>query len=352
MNQRKIAAALGISQATVSLALNNSQNPKISQAKRDMVLNYMRKHNYYPLHSRGKTKSICYIFPDHSDNLLQYHDFYNRFLAGIEKAASDSDYTLCIQNYRKDEALVFPQKKVDGIIYEGNIDLARLKEIMNCCPAVLLNNLLCEPVCDVVFADSFGGILLAMNHLKDQGHRKVAYFNIDVKDKIHTTMTNTQRFGAFISLSKALKMEQNDNYLQSHSISEACIAANEAKINETLRLWRKMPNPPTATLCFNDFQALLMIRQASLLGIRIPEDLSIIGFDNIPSSMLSVPSLTTVDQNAREIGYLSVETLIRRIEKPNRPMLKISSNPKLVIRDSVMNIKNPEKNREREKVKI
>ena len=129
-----------------------------------------------------------------------------------------------------------------------------------------------------------------------------------------------------------------DGYIQLPKCELPTLAATERKIRETLILWSKLPEPPTAVLCCNDTYALWMIRQASLLGMKIPETLSIIGIDNITPGEFSFPALTTIDHNAEEMGRLSAEALIKRIQQPERPSLRMSCNASLVIRESVADL--------------
>jgi DNA-binding LacI/PurR family transcriptional regulator len=167
MNQRQIATTLGVSQTTVSLVLNNPKTEKISQEKRDLILNFLEKNNYSSLPHNGKTKNIGYLLPA-STNSGSHQRFYDRFIMGIEAASSKAGYNVIVEKYKEDKILVIPHKKVDGIILEGSIALDNLKKITCQLPTVILNYSVHEPICDMVYPDNSGGIELAVNFFKNK----------------------------------------------------------------------------------------------------------------------------------------------------------------------------------------
>jgi DNA-binding LacI/PurR family transcriptional regulator len=347
MNQVQIAKALGISQSTVSLVLNNPNTEKISKNKRELILNFLEEKNY-SLANSGKTKNIGYLLP--ADVAAEPHKrFYDRFIMGIESAASKSGYNVIVEKYKKDKSLIFPHKKVDGVILEGSINLKNLKEISRRIPTVILNFSVFEPICDMIYPDNNGGVKLAMNYLKEQGHSRIAYFAARTQ-ACPTESNYNQRLETFSSSIRTFDFEDDENYIQTPVLSEATISATEMKIHESLQTWRKMDKPPTAVICCNDFYALQMIRQANLLGIKIPEELSVIGTDNVPNCEFSFPALTSIDHNAEEMGRLSVEALIKRIENPDRPTRRISCNASLALRESVLNLNQKGKEIEQERI--
>jgi DNA-binding LacI/PurR family transcriptional regulator len=336
MNQRQIATALGVSQTTVSLVLNNPKTEKISREKRDLVLNFLEKNNYSSLPNNGKTKNLGYLFPANITS-EPHRRFYDRFIIGIEIAASKAGYNVIVEKYKSEESLIFPHKKVDGVILEGKSDLETLKEIACRIPTVLLNDSVCEPICDMIYPDNNGGVQLAINFLQKQGHSRIAYFAATTSACLFEENHN-QRLNAFIASIYTLKLEKNDDYIQLPILSESKISTTETAIVESLEFWQQMEKPPTAVVCGNDFYALQIIRQANLLGIKVPESLSIVGTDNVPNSEFSFPSLTSIDHNAEEMGKLAIEALIKRINNPNRPTRRISCNASLAIRESVADL--------------
>jgi LacI family transcriptional regulator len=194
-----------------------------------------------------------------------------------------------------------------------------------------------EAQCDSVSPDNTGGVEIALNYLKRMGHSRIAYFAIGIPDETNN-MNYWQRLNAFRSLCWTLHLDVKEGYIQLPKCEPATLAATERKIRDTLIYWSKLPAPPTAVLCCNDEYALWMIRQASQLGMKIPEALSIIGSDNITPGEFSFPALTTIDHNAEEMGRLSAEALIKRIQNPDRPPLKMCCNASLVVRESVADL--------------
>jgi LacI family transcriptional regulator len=347
MNQTQIAKALGISQTTVSLVLNNPNTEKISKKKRELILNFLDEKNY-SLANNGRTKNIGYLLP--VDVAAEPHRrFYDRFIMGIEATASKLGYNVIVEKYKKDKSLILPHKKVDGVILEGLIDLENLKEIAHRLPTVILNFSVYEPFCDMIYPDNSGGVKLAISYLKEQGHSRIAYFAAKAKDS-QPKLNYEQRLEAFTNSIRSFELKVNEAYIQIPVLPEATILATETKIRESLQTWQNMDKPPTAVICCNDFYALQMIRQANLMGIKIPEELSIIGTDNVPSCDFSFPALTSIDHNAEEMGRLSVEALIKRIENPDRPTRRISCNASLALRESVLNLNQKGKEIEQERI--
>jgi len=101
------------------------------------------------------------------------------------------------------------------------------------------------------------------------------------------------------------------------------------------RALTQLPNPPTAYLCINDQSAIGLIRGLQMLGVHVPEDVSVMGFDNIPQGELTHPSLTTIDQQAYEMGRLGAEELFRQIQDPITPIKSTILMPTIIERDSV-----------------
>jgi DNA-binding LacI/PurR family transcriptional regulator len=341
MNQREIALALGVSQTTVSLVVNNPKTEKVSKEKRELILDFINQNDYPVLGTSGRTRNIGYLLPE-GINDAPYSRFYDRFIIGIEAAASEAGYSVIVEKYKKEENLIFPHRKVDGVIIERKCNASALKEIAERLPVVMLNYSVCEPVCDMVYPDNSGGVELAVNYLKQQGHRRIAYFSPTVHN-IGNEANYNQRLNSFSGCIRTLGLEESKTYIHNPILKKATVKDTEDSIRDMLVEWKKMTAPPTAVVCCNDFYALLMIRWANLLGITVPDELSIIGTDNIPNSELSFPALTSIDHNAEEMGRLSVEALIKRIENPDRPTRRISCNASLVIRESVANIKTGEK---------
>lgn len=338
MNQREIANELGISQTTVSMVLNNPNTEKVSKEKREQILRLLNTSKYMPLSRTGKTGNIGYLCPVLT--VGEYNNFYERFITGIEKKAKSNGYGLITERYNQDETFLLCGK-FDGAIIEGFVLDNVVKQLSGKIPLVVLNNALSlsnEMRCDSVLADNAGGVEIALNYLKKMGHSRIAYFAIGIPDDATTNINYWQRLNAFRNSCWNWHLDLKEGYIQLPKCEQPSVVATEHKIRETLIYWNSLPAPPTAVLCCNDEYALWMIRQANQLGIKIPEMLSIIGTDNITPGEFSFPSLTTIDHNAEEMGRLSAEALIKRIQSPELTPLKISCNASLVVRESVADL--------------
>ena len=335
MTQQEIAGKLGVSQTTVSMVLKNPNTKKVSKDKREQILNYANVTDYVPMSRNGKTGCIGYLFPASYD--CTYSNFYNRFILGIEKAAQDNDYSLVIEKHLG-EGTFSAYNKVEGVIVEG-MGAGPLAVLQGKLPLVTLNLSFHDAFCDSVYPANEDGVAVALEYLKKMGHRRVAYFAIGVPDDLND-INHWQRLSAFRNLAPRSSFIMEDGYIQLPECEQPTIAETKRKIRETLLYWRNLPEPPTAVLCSNDEYALWMIQQAGPLGIKLPDDLSIIGMDNITPCEFSTPALTSIDHNAEEMGRLSCELLIKRIKEPERPLCKVSCNATLVIRESVADLRN------------
>lgn len=332
MNQREIAQLLGVSQTAVSMVLNDPLSRKVSLHKRDKILNYLKDSSYKHM-SGNKISAIGYFLPDIM-SAGDYRRFYDRFIMGIEEAAAQAHYNVVLERYRPDSSLMFSNKKFEGIILEKIVTPEKIKELAAMCPVVVLNSLMDDAVCDMVYPDNYGGLKLAVKYLIDNGHSRIAYFAPRVSAD-STDSNFVGRLNGFYNACRDHDINIKDEFVQIQNLPEQTTKATEKMVVDALKYWFELPERPTAVICCNDSYALLMIRQANMLGIRLPKQLSIIGSDNLPAGVLAYPSLTSIDHNAEEMGRLSVELLLKRIHDPTRPTYKISCNAVLNIRESV-----------------
>ncbi|MEG2395304.1 MAG: substrate-binding domain-containing protein, partial [Ruthenibacterium sp.] len=126
---------------------------------------------------------------------------------------------------------------------------------------------------------------------------------------------------------KYIKLENEENDIgQIYEFKNGIAAARE---------FCEMDDRPTGYLCINDMTALGAMKQFHKSGLSVPDQISIVGFDNIPYSEISTPELTTIDQCAYDMGVFSAKTLVESIEEPSKPHFSITMEPTLIIRNTV-----------------
>lgn len=150
MNQREIAAALGVSQTTVSLVLNNPKTEKISEEKRNLILDFLKESDYSIRSNEQKMKNIAYLYDPQQK-------FFNHFINGIQAQAKEEAYNVIIEKYHKGENLISPNPLISGIIFEGKVALDEIKKSAKKIPTVILNSTISDPICDMIYADNWGG---------------------------------------------------------------------------------------------------------------------------------------------------------------------------------------------------
>ncbi len=328
---KDIAKLAGVSATTVSMALNH--HPKISRKTRDRIAAIAEELHYYPnyvarsLVSR-KSQTLGLIIT----SIL--NPFYPELAKGIEDKALEFGYNiiLCSTNYdtrlQKPFIDLLRSKGVDGIIFASvdinDPDIAPLLD--DRFPFVLVNrkiiNHALEKKIDYVVLDNFSGGYMAMQHLQKLGHRRIAI--VAGSFDISTAVERTE--GA----KKA--MIDNGLTIERRLIVECSFSKDKAY--EATRSLLAHESPPTAIFAQNDFMALGVREAIFDAGLRIPEDIALIGFDDIAASSLRGIELTTISQKKYEMGTMAVEILCNRIEDSSAPTRQICLPPEIVVRKS------------------
>lgn len=335
-----IAREANVSVATVSRVLNNTA--PVKKATRDKINALISKHQFQPNAlarslSKKETGMIGVILPDITN------PFFPEVLSGFDGAARNNGYTFFLcdtvitnedsaeQYLRESQYLsVLMEKQVDGIVMlGGRIDLANpgeeltqeVVELAKRVPLLLINGNLGGAPLNKVSADEKAGVGLAVQHLIDLGHTDIALIGG------YLGMNNTlqRRLGYLRSMQhNGLKPRKETMIYGGFSVAKGIAFAEE--------LFR-LPQIPTAIMCMNDLLAIGALQAASKAGLRVPEDISIVGFDDIPFASYSIPELTTVSLQANEMGRVAAGVLHKMIGKEKVPRTTII-HPELIVRKS------------------
>jgi LacI family transcriptional regulator len=325
---REVAEKAGVSFATVSHVINNTRF--VSVETRERVLAAMSELNYRPNAlaqslRRGKTKTIGLILPDSSN------PFFDEIGRSIEVEAFRLGYSVFLCNSERDaekEELyvdVLSKKQVDGVIFISSIDRTDALELLlgQGMPVVIIDRDDRPDLnVDVVLVDNLEGGYLATRYLIGLGHRKIAC----VAGPSLVTPDVKRVFGYRDALSEAgIPFDENLVLLGDYHPESG---------QELSSLLLKRPDPPTALFMCNDLMAIGALRAAIQLGIRVPEDLSIVGFDDIELASYTNPALTTIAQPKAEVGSRAAQLLIEQISDRSRPCQRIVLPVRLVVRES------------------
>jgi LacI family transcriptional regulator len=324
---REVAKIAGVSYATVSHVLNNTRF--VAPQTRDRVLAAMNELDYRPNAlarslRRGKTLTMGLVLPDSSN------PFFAEIGRSIEDAAFKLGYNVFLCNTEGDtqrEQLyvdALSKKQVDGIIFVAAGDQAdSLKFLLNqAMPVVLVDRDLPPIEVDAVLTDNRQGGYLATRHLIELGHRRIAC--------IMGPSSLTPSAERVIGYRRAL---EEAAIAYDHSLVLGGDYRPDSGLRAASTLF-SLGSPPTAIFAFNDLMAVGALRAAVKTGRRVPEDVAVIGYDDIELASFMNPPLSTIAQPKSEIGRQAAQILARRMADPSHPTYRITLPPELIIRGS------------------
>jgi len=301
---KDIARLANVSHSTVSRALRDS--PLINPETARRIQRIARESGYRASAvARGlvtrKTRTIGVVVTTIAD------PFIAEVVSGIEQAANDNGYSVFLADSNADPARErnvvqsFAERRVDGILVTssrvGALYLPMLSEMK--VPIVLINNQHPGAFVHSVMIDNVQGSRDAANHLIGLGHRRIAYLGDQFGYQ-----SDTERFAGYRqALDEAGLPFLPDLVVHGDGKPEASTTAMDRLL--------KLDEPPTAVFCYNDMSALGALRSIRLHGLRVPDDLSVIGFDDLFLASYLQPPLTTVHQPMHRMGLLAMENLLK-----------------------------------------
>ena len=320
MNSIDIAKIAGVSRSTVSRVINNYSN--VPDETRRKILEIIKDNNYVPHASArmlaGVKNRVIGLFiidtkVDSDGNQVTTSSYFSPFIGAIIDNASKMGYNLLVsivskpKDYKKVKE-TFYNKTISGGIFIGERnDEPEIKEIINAGYKVALvdqdvkSDEEAYKKCIVVNADSFGGAYDATKHLIDLGHTKIAH--ISGAPGLFSTIERIEGYkkallDAGISVKNNLIIKGNFNLKGGYAATKKLISKDK----------------PTAIFSSNDSMAIGAMEAIQELGLRIPEDISVIGFDDIEVARYLKPPLTTVRMTLLEMASIATSTLITSIE--------------------------------------
>jgi LacI family transcriptional regulator len=308
---RDIAEQSGVSLSTVSLVMND--NPRISQATRERVLKTMERLGYQPnrmaralawRHSR----TLAVLVPQLRHAFADV--YFGEIVSGIHDRACKLGYKILLEAARNDfvetkEYLgLYDQKFVDGILFLGAN--ARHRFVSDFAdrsrPFLMVNNYSKDFDLNYVVSNYRYGAWQVAQHLVRLGHRRIGF----IAGGLVEIQTSRDIFESFKEVLAEHRIEFDPRLVADGLLTE------EGGMNSAEQLLRQDPEM-TAIFALNDKMALGAIKKLHELGLRVPHDIAVVGFDDIPAASYSIPGLTTVHQPLYEIGKMACERLIELI---------------------------------------
>lgn len=328
-----IAAEAGVSASTVSRVLTNHAN--VNEQKREKVLSLIEKYHFKPnTFARGladaRSRTIGILTADIRN------PFYASIYVACEWAARKENYSLLLYNFLNDlnlEAQLLKklhEQRTDAVILLGGHEdelrtdtgFAELvNDIMSQIP-VIITGKLDGTDCDMVKINHMKSIDLIMEHLLSLGHEKIAI--LGGRTDVLSTHEKIMRYKQILKNNGIRFNPDLIGHNGAYDINSGYMQMNDLYEKNTL---------PTAVIAINDYAALGIMQSIRNHGQNIPEDISVISYDNTYLSETTVPNLTSIDYNYEEYGALLIETAIRRITGASVEKLQIIE-PALIIRES------------------
>jgi LacI family transcriptional regulator len=332
-----IAKELNITAATVSRALND--NPKISKSTRELVLKTATEMNYEQNRlakalKSGKSYNVGVIVPRIDSN------FFSSVIRGIEEELYPEGYhvIICQTHDQKDLEIKninsLLNAQVDGVLM--SISNGKLEEndsfnslLRKNVPLIFFDRKKEMNNVSSVTIDDYKGAYAATKHLIEQGCKRIAH------------LSNNRKLEIFKNRYLGYKQAIIDSGLE---FDESLTIESFSKVSagrETAKKFLEMDNPPDAIFSSSDFTALGAIQEIKAQGLRIPEDICVVGFSNEPFTRFMELSITSVDQSPMEMGKIAAHVFLEEVNNKNKKVKSekhVVLTPELVVRKSSLKI--------------
>lgn len=333
---QELAARTGVSVATVSRALNSS--PEVNAETRERILALARELDYTPSAAartlvRRRSHVVGVILetgPGHPDLL---HPFFQHVLVGLQHGAGSQGYDLLL--FATDEpgdgfggthsyVRRAEHHGVGGVVvmgFDGSHPEMR-KLVASDVPCMAVDAELGGSRSAYVMSDNRQGGAQAVRHFHDLGHERIATIAGPLR-----TRPGADRLAGYRKELEWLGLEAREDYvIEGDFYDESGYAATRQLL--------ELDEPPTAVFAASDLMAAGALRAANELGVRVPDDLAVIGFDDIALAGLIQPSLTTIRQDMEILGRAAADGLIQMIEDPEAAPVQVQVPTRLVVRSS------------------
>ena len=324
-----IAKLSGISKSTVSRVI--SKQGYVKEETREKVEEAMKELNYTPNYiARGmrtnKSSAIGLFIPDYSN------PFYAELFKGIEQVTRKAGYMNLVCHTDEDPKTELfyihelLKRQIDGIIFctynrspEG---LQFLKDVSSNIPIVFMDPVFGDQEFSSVVSDGFSGSKSAVIYLYKRGCVNISYIK---GPRIHA-VTN-ERYKGYLE-----GLKEQDNKVQQHYVFEGDFTMESGR--KAVRHFLSLEERPDAIIAATDVMAIGALKELNKHGVKVPEEVKVVGFDNIPLAELIEPSLTTVAQPIKDLGINAAELLLKKIQNPSTPNQQVVMQCSIIERES------------------
>jgi DNA-binding LacI/PurR family transcriptional regulator len=324
---RTVAALAKVSIATVSRTINGS--PAVSDRLTKRVWQAIEQLNYFPnTHARSLVSGRSRILGIIVENIT--NPFFPELIQNFEEVAVAHGYEILVSSSNSDPAVLtncvrrMLERKVEGVAVltfgeeEPVLDQLTHRDI----PMVLAEFKLDDPKTSTILLDYTTGVRAAVNHLMDLGHRKIGF--LAGPHKLHSAITRENDYRTAVS-EAGLELEPAWVIECDHTLRGG--VAGFEKL-------RALPSQPTAVLCSNDMTAIGVLRAAYMGGLRVPQDLSVVGLDDIDFAEFTLPPLTTIRLSRADLARAAFDALRAQTDGSLKVQREFLVSTSLVVRGS------------------
>lgn len=339
---RTIAEHINLSPATISLALRGDTS--IPPETRERVITAAEDLNYEYVPRVKKSEKIqlrrlAFVMHDYGDNPVTANPFYSHILSGAEQACRQQQVSLSFVVLQHDHPVTeeLPPvltHDVEGILLPSPYPLPLIKRLNreSDCSIVLIDNIFPESPYDAIMADDFGGAYQAVRFLIQSGHKHILMLTGRVP---HSKVVPS--FEARCQGYRTACSEADISPLTPVASPLNTILYSGEEL-ECFKKWLKgvLERVPqlTAFFCVTDFHAVNVINALGSIGYRVPEDISVVGFDDLNFASIHQPPLTTIHSFKESMAHVAVERLLARLEGDDSPPQYIYLGTELIVRNS------------------
>ncbi|MGE5307943.1 MAG: LacI family DNA-binding transcriptional regulator [Deltaproteobacteria bacterium] len=318
-----VARKAGVSISTVSRVINKS--PTVKERNKVRVLDAIKEFNFQPSVfaqrlATGKSNVIALVIPRYEG--LFYSFYALELIRGIGTLAAVLKLDLLL--HLADSHSQFNPRSVGGVIFADLIgNRPQVEDALGQgIPSIVINNYVEDLDVSCIAVDNRGGAENAVNYLISLGHQKIAHISGDV-----ATQAAKHRLDGYRKALEKNRIAVREDYILKTDYSRG-------QARQAAERMFKLPNPPTAVFVASDAMALEVMAVASEHGVKVPSDLSIVGFDDNPSGLYGPVSLTTVKQPLVKMAQDSVKELDVLMKSSKKAVKRLFLPTELVIRES------------------
>ena len=326
-----MAVRAGVSHSTVSRALNN--HPAIAPATIERIQQLAHELNYVPSSFARSLKTNR----SHVLGVIVHRiadPFYSEVLGGIQSVAHQFQYSMFVSAFENDTDRqaglirgIFGQQVDALIIGDSSFTPEHVAELAIRVPTVFIHNRATDVLPHSIYHDDVNATRALTRHLLDLGHRRIAFGGNQ-----RGGLLNLQRREGVIAELKSAGVELRKEY--DLTAPDGQMSSGSVLARQLLKTSRR----PTAIICFNDMQAIGVMQTLQQARLRIPEDISVTGFDDIPLAEFLYPALTTYCQPSWELGQVAARVALHLLgESVNEPLVSealIKLRGRLMVRRS------------------